>query len=253
MRGERVLMYSDWTLTKLLNRVSKFSTTKTHTYNKMACINSKPVLQKGNENLLEYKLSLPLHINFCNPKKMIELIEKKANEDEPIEWIYNGEYMGTFVIDEVSKSIENQIKGVIIYAVVNLNLLEVPQSKEYEAQKKEDVDLSEYEQYDETSDIMQNFSTEVKQSIKENMKNAVLTGIYSGNLTDASKELFNNVALSVANDIGQGAIVDMYANVKKYTDAITNNSPLSIQDTKNLAYQISNIPNLVLNSALRKG
>ena len=47
-------MFTEWTINTILNRLEDLTVKQVFKYNKQECINSKPVLQAGNEELKEY-------------------------------------------------------------------------------------------------------------------------------------------------------------------------------------------------------
>lgn len=241
----------EWTLTKIFNRIQVLNTKKTYSYNFMDRINSKPAIQAGNENLIEYNCFLPLHFQFCNPKKIIEMIEKYAESRQPFEWIYQGEYKGSFLITSIEKIIKNQIKGIILYAEITFNLLENPQEEDFLQQKTGTAVLDEYEQYDSNSSRFKEFSLNVKNSVMETMKEAVNTAVLSDNLSDAAKEILSTVTTDVTSDLTGVNVTEIYNKAEYYADIIQNNNGLNLSDANELASAITSIPGLMLNSALR--
>ncbi|MBQ2872315.1 phage tail protein [bacterium] len=244
-------MFAEWTLTKILSRVEISPVRKNYNFNKQERINTKPVLQAGNENLEEYACKLQLHVQFCNPRKIISLLEERAKSREPIEWIYNKEYKGLFVIDSIEKTVIKQIKNTILYAEINFNMVEFPQDEEFQQQKQGEADLSEVEQYSSTSNKLKDFAKKTKDSIVENLKETVVTSTISGNLSDAAKEIYSTVTEGVIKDIAGANITEMYNTAKYYADIVEQNSTLSFSDVQTLISAISSIPDLMINSALR--
>ncbi|MCD7780406.1 MAG: phage tail protein [Candidatus Gastranaerophilales bacterium] len=244
-------MFSEWTITKILNRVQVLSTIKEYNFNKLNCINSKPLLQAGNENLIEYKCFLPLHCNFCNPQNVIERLEDYAQTREPIDWVWNSEYMGMFVIDSIEKSVQNQIKGNIIYAELNFNLLEYPVDDNFLDQLTEEVDLSDVEQYTSSSNKFTAFAQTVKDSVVSNMQEAVTGSLLSDNLSTAAQSLLSTITDDICSDLSGFSITEIYNKADNYVDIISGSSSLTTSDITSLVSQVSSIPDLVLNSALR--
>lgn len=244
-------MLSEWTLTKILDRVEISQNKRNFTFNKQERINSKPVLQAGNENLAEYNCTLQLHVQFCNPKTIINMLENRAESREPIEWIYKKEYKGMFVIDSLEKTVIKQIKDTILYAELNFNLLEFPQDEDFEQQITGEADLSNVEQYSSKSNKIKDFAKKVKDSVSENLKETVMSGTISDNLSDSAKEIFSTVAGDVVNDITGGNITAIYNIAQSYADKIEGSSSFGFSDVKELIAAITSIPDMVMNTALR--
>lgn len=243
----------DIELTKILNKVQVLSTNKEYKYNKMECINSKPALQAGNENLTEYGILLQLHCMICNPKKIIEKIENYAASRQPFDWIYNGKYMGEFVIDSIEKNIEKQIKDLIVYAELTINLLENPTNKEFQEQINGKVDLSEFLQYEESSNFLKDFDNDIKTNIFTTIKNNIINGLETDNLSDVTKNFINTISSRIVADIENGNITEIYDTVSQYQDVVENSKVLSSSEIEKLTKQINLIPNLMLDTVLRSG
>lgn len=244
---------NQWTLTKVLNRAQITPKTKNYNYNKMPCTNSKPALQAGNKNLEEYKASIDLHYSFCNPKKIIELIYDKASSREPFDWLYNKEYKGCFVINEITQTQIKQLKDVILYAKIEFNFIEFPVDDEYKDQIENSNNLDEYSKYSENSSKLKDFGTTVKNSIVENIKDTISNAPLSDNLSDRAKEIFESVKLKVISDIASDSIINIYENVNSITKNISSENSLNFSDIQNLNEAIQSIPDLMLDSALRRG
>ena len=241
------MLFSEWSISKILKQAQIKNITKTYTYNQQDRINSQPVLQEGSENLREYPLFLQLHRQFCNPKEIIKTIEDYAASREAVEWVKDNEYMGSFVISSIDKLIKNEVKGIIIYAEVSFTLLENP--VEIEQQK---IDLDKYDKYSENSNKFKDFGLKVKDSITENIKETITSGTISDKLSDSAKEILSSVTNGVLNDISAGKITEIYNTCNNYTDIIENDKNLNFSDVKELAAAITSIPDLMLNSAMRK-
>lgn len=241
----------DIELIKILNKVQILSTNKEYNYNKMECINSKPALQAGNENLIEYRTLLQLHCMNCKPENIIKKIENYAENREPFDWIYNGKYMGEFVIDSIEKNIEKQIKDVIIYAELTVNLLENQTDKEFKEQIIGNTDLSGFLQYEENSTILKDFENDIKTNITDSITNNIINGIATNNMSETAINFLKMASNKIAKDIKNGKITDIYNTVYDYKNIIQNSTTLSKTDTDNLAEQINSIPEIMLNTCLR--
>lgn len=244
----------NYELNKMINRVQELSTKKEYTYNKMECINSKPALQAGNENLIEYNIKLPLHINFCDVEEWISIIEQQAQSREPFDWIYHGKYMGLFLIDSVEKSYQNRINDIVIYAEVSFNLLEVPVYEEFLEQIPLEIDLSEIEQYEENSNKFKSFAQKVKDAVVNSVKDAVATSFVSDNLTEASKEILSSSFEAIVGDFkNSNDITSIYTRVTELAKHINQNKAVDLADILTVNEIIKEIPLKALNASLRQG
>lgn len=246
------MLNAEFTLNKILNRLENLSFDKSRKYNKKECINSKPVLQAGSETLEEYRCELPLHVNFCNPKKVIDLLIKQSQSEEAFEWVYKGDYKGGFVIENVSVTVVTQVKDLIIFAKVNFNLIEKPKNEDFLQQITGEADYSSVETFSENSNRIKDFGSKVKESFVENMKSSVATSVMSGNITDTAYNLLNDTLLGVLNDIIGGNIVDVYSIIEEKTDEISAKVNLNSTDRAALVSALNSVPGLVLDSAIRK-
>ena len=245
-------MFEKWNMLKILNMIEAPSTKKEYTYNQMPCINSKPALQRGNENLLEYAVFLPLHFSFCNPKKVIETIKKCALNGDKIDWVYQKQYMGQFVINSVEKTLTKALKGTIIYAELNFNLLEVPPDPDFKAEGKGSM-IDETKAVSEKHPKIKELAAKVRVSAVESFKENVNTALLNTSLTDMGKELVRTVSNSVATDLTGVNVGDLYNTVGAYADAVKNNDNLSPAEALNVAQSIRAIPELMLDGSLRGG
>ena len=243
-------MLSEWTMTKLLNTAEVITTGKEYSYNKTDLINSKPALQTGNENLIEYPIALKLHISFCNPEKVIEMIEKYAQSRDVFEWVFYGKYMGEFFINSFQKKIITHFKGTIIYAEVNINLIENPDTKEFEEQKNNEVDLSDFEQHSENSSKLKDFAKKVKDSAIKNLKQTIIEGNISDNLSDAAKEVFSSVSNSVIQETIDKNISDIYSVTSNILENLNGTSTLNVSELEEICDLIKKMPDNIIKTAV---
>lgn len=242
----------DLELIKIFNRVRILSTNKIYKYNKQQGINSKPSLQRGNENLTEYKVDIQLHCMFCNPVKMIEKIDEYAKNRKSFDWIYHGKYMGDFVIDSVEKSIEQQIKENIIYARLRVNLVENPIDKTFKEQLIGQADISKYIQFDINSTVIQDFDKGIQNSILENIKNEILKNETEG-ISDKARQYINYIREEIIQDITKGDISNIYNRIWNYSEIVEKSNTFKVEESKEIEQEINKIPDAMLNSCLRNG
>lgn len=245
-------MNAEWTINTILNRIEDLTVSQVYKYNKQECINSKPSLQSGNEELKEYNCELKLHADFCNPKRIIDILKKQQESREAFEWIYRGEYKGSFVIERLEEQEISRLKDVLIFAKINFNLIEIPQELEFEQQKTGEADLSQYEQFSENSNRLKDFALQAKNLVTENLKNTVMNIALSENLSDSAIEIFEQVKNGVINNIENGNIADIYSDIQNYSNIIER-SNVETSDLKVLLTSINSIPQNILHSALIGG
>jgi len=218
----------------------------------MSSINSKPELQAGNEELLQYRLNLILHHSFCNPQKMLDLIKDYAKNRTSFEWIYKNKYMGDFVIDEIEEIITQSINDVVLSAEINFNLLENPLDSEYKEQILKTPDLSNFEQYSESSNKLSEFKNKIKSSINKNLQNAINSATLSDNLSDRAKEILSSATSGVLSDISGGNVTEIYSKLANIKDSLNNVNNIDYQDLTAIKDVITTIPDRITDSILRK-
>lgn len=86
--------------------------TNSYNYAEHPRINQKPMLQFLGENLQEQSIKLNFHTNFCTPEDEIKKVKTVAQKGTPLKFIKgNGEYIGIFVIAEITASTEQTTKN----------------------------------------------------------------------------------------------------------------------------------------------
>ena len=100
--------------------------TNSYNYAEHPRINQKPMLQFLGENLQEQSIKLNFHTNFCTPEDEIKKLKTVAKKGTPLRFIKgNGEYVGIFVISEISSVTEQASKeGYINSIQLDLKLRE---------------------------------------------------------------------------------------------------------------------------------
>ena len=102
-------------------------------------IGNKPLLQYMGKNLQEENIKLNFHSNFCEPEAELNKLIQVADKATPLKFIKgNGEYVGVFVIDEITQATEQAApEGDLISLQVELRLREYTGSipEENNAQK----------------------------------------------------------------------------------------------------------------------
>ncbi|MCD8024753.1 MAG: phage tail protein [Candidatus Gastranaerophilales bacterium] len=243
-------MLTNWTMTKILKLIEFPSTTKEYNFNQFSCINSKPSLQVGCENLLRFEINLPLYYSMCNPKKVIETIEDTAKSREPFDWVYQGRYMGQFVINNVSKSLNRVLKDTILFAEVTFSLLENPLPDEFLDQYETTVDLSNLTQYSSTSEALSAIVPTVKDTVLENFSSMLNSALNSDSLSDTAKNLGTSIVNEIVSDTFD--VANLYDTVSNYASSLSN-SALDDIDVTALSDFVTSIPDKLLDVSIRSG
>ena len=110
----------------LITYFDGLSSTSTYNFAQHERINNKPLFQFLGENLEEINIKLNFHSNFCKPETEIKKLKEATKERKPLRFIKgNGEYIGAFVIAEISKEIvQTSNEGSLISVQLELKLQE---------------------------------------------------------------------------------------------------------------------------------
>lgn len=119
----------------LITYFNGISETNSYNFAEHPRISQKPLLQYLGENLQEQDIKLNFHTSFCTPEVEIKKLKEVAKKGLPLKFIKgNGEYVGVFVISEISSVTEQASKeGYLTSVQIDLKLREftgkVPASK----------------------------------------------------------------------------------------------------------------------------
>ena len=242
-------------LEQVLNRTEKIEHSKSYNYIEQEAINGKSSIISGNETLKKYPLDIKLHHSFCNPQKVLDEIEEKAENREIINWFQHGKYIGDYVIDNYNVNSVQKINGVIIYAEISIELLENPDSiTEFEQNSKiipEDIDM---QIVSENSTKMKNFLDTVKDNLKHSAFNLVYNSVQKmdlPNLTDIKKQILNSVCSNMINEIKNSNLIKAGDIAKKYINQVSLLDSLTTEDKAIFTDIIGNLPNKLTNTAIR--
>lgn len=121
----------------ILSKVENLSTETEYGYSEQKAIGEKPSLVAKGEGLNRYSLPIKLHINYCDPDKIISGLEEIARNNEVFPYFQADNYVGEFVISKVAKNIIEQYNGKTFYAEIVVDLIEAAEKKEgYSQQTK---------------------------------------------------------------------------------------------------------------------
>lgn len=121
---------------ELITYFNGFDETVSYNYAQHDRIENKPILQFLGKNLIEENIKLNFHRNFCVPEDEIKRLVEVADKAEPLKFIKgNGEYIGVFVIEEISKTTEQTTpEGDLLSIQVDVHLKEytgkIPEKQE---------------------------------------------------------------------------------------------------------------------------
>lgn len=111
---------------ELITYFNGLSETQSYNFVQHERINQKPILQFLGLNLQEQDIKLNFHQSFCNPEDEILKLKEVASKGTPQKFIKgNGDYVGVFVITEISSVVEQtSSEGYIVSVQVELKLRE---------------------------------------------------------------------------------------------------------------------------------
>ena len=111
---------------ELITYFNGMNESQSYNYAQHERINQKPMLQFLGLNLQEQDIKLNFHAYFCTPEDEIKKLKDVANLGTPLKFIKgNGDYVGVFVITEITSVIEQATnEGDLISVQVDLKLRE---------------------------------------------------------------------------------------------------------------------------------
>lgn len=240
------------TLEQVFNRTETIECSNTFNYIEQDAINGKNSIISGNETLKKYPLLVKLHHSWCNPQSVIDEIEEKAKNREIINYFQKGKYIGDYVIDSYKINISQMLDNVIVYAEIEINLLENPDiTTEFEQQSKIIPNIS-LSVFSENSNKMKNFMKDAKTKIKNAVFNETISTLQSGRVSELSKigkRLFNSFENEIINEIKKKGLINVNSIVEKWTNRHID----FVTDAENeiIKNELLKIPNILTNYAIR--
>lgn len=238
---------------QILNRSESREFTKEYKYNEHEGIGGKPIISAGNENLKRFPLKIKLHASFCNPQKIIDEIEDKSKNRTNINYFQNRKYIGDYVIERYHANIVQTVQDVVLYAEVEIDLLENPSSiTEFKEQNKIEEISEVAETVEENSNIMKNFLVETKKAMKEGVIDAGINAIKNtdinqlSNLAKSSFEIISNNVLAEIKDFGLAEIYDKISSYTKNLQGVFENDEIAT-----IKRELERIPDTMFNTILR--
>ena len=238
---------------QILNRSESREFTKEYKYNEHEGIGGKPIISAGNENLKRFPLKIKLHASFCNPQKIIDEIEDKSKNRRNINYFQNRKYIGAYVIERYHANIVQTVQDVVLYAEVEIDLLENPSGiTEFKEQNKIEEISEVAETVEENSNIMKNFLVETKKAMKEGVIDAGINAIKNtdinqlSNLAKSSFEIISNNVLAEIKDFGLAEIYDKISSYTKNLQGVLENDEIAT-----IKRELERIPDTMFNTILR--
>lgn len=127
---------------EILDKIENCETETVYGYSQQKGIGQKPVPIYTGEELQTYSLNIKLHFDYCNPADIIARLKEKAKQQEVFSYFQDEKYIGEYVITKIGENILSKYQGVILYAEIVVDLLEVPQDEQetFEQQTKTEVE-----------------------------------------------------------------------------------------------------------------
>lgn len=245
---------AELTLEQIFNRTENLEYTKEYKYIEQQGITGKPSIVAGGENLKSFPLNIKLHYSFCNPQNIIDEIEEKAENREVINYFQNGKYIGDYVINRLHVNSEQKIDDVLIYAEIEVELLENPDSiTEFEQQTKTQPNITQ-QAVSANSNKMQKFLSNAKNLVVNGVYDSVVSALQSGDLSalgETGVKIFNTLQNSIISDIKAAGLNQAKPIVQKYLQNLNVSSVLTQAQTDTLKTELEKIPEKLIKSALR--
>lgn len=242
------------TLAQILNRSEKQEYDKEYKVIEQNGICGKPTIVAGSENLKRFNLPIKLHASFCNPQKIIDEIEEKAENREVINYFVNDKYIGDYVIERFRVNVSQTIKKAVFYAEIEINLVENPESiTAFEEQTIQTPEILQ-EVFEENSNVMKDFAKKSKEIIKQNITNAIVSVIETGSINGLSsigETILQNYSDNIIAEIKEKGlpfakeIADEYSSKVEDLDILEQDQIAIIQST------IAKIPEKMIDTSLR--
>jgi len=111
---------------ELITQFNGLTETISYNYAEHERIENKPLLQFVGKKLQEDNIKLNFHSSFCVPEDEIKKLVTVADKATPLKFLKgNGEYVGIFVIEEITSAVEQTNNdGGLISVQIELKLKE---------------------------------------------------------------------------------------------------------------------------------
>lgn len=242
------------TLAQILNRSEKQEYDKEYKVIEQNGIGGKPTIVAGGENLKRFNIPIKLHANFCNPQKIIDEIEEKAQKREAINYFVNDKYIGDYIIERFHVNVIQTIKKAVFYAEIELDFVENTESiTDFEEQTIQTPEILQ-ETFSENSNFMKDFENKAKEIIKQNITNAAVSVFETGSingLNSIGKTVLQNYSDNILDEIKEKGLPFAKEITDKYADKTAALEILNNEQIKIIQSTIGKIPDKMIDTVLR--
>lgn len=164
---------------------------------------------------------------ICNLQTVISEIEQKAKNRNVINYFQNGKYIGNFVITDFNVNIRQKTGNAILYAEIEINLLEKTENSTQNTLIQSVLV---------NSAVMRNFLVKAEKISLEN--------IFDKNKKSSAGQLMTKLKTSLIDEIQKNGLSDAVNITNKYLNSVN----LSEQNKQ----ELSAVPKRLVNTALRQ-
>ena len=234
------------TMNQILNMSERLEGSVDYSYNQHTGIGGKAQISPGNKSLERIPLRIKLHFSFCNPEKAINLVKDYADNNKEIEWFQSGKYIGTYVIASINKQIEQMHRDAIVFAQLDIELLESPQ-------EGNEFEPTETEQLKNVQTAKPSLVEQIKTTALKMVRDSVFTVLSTASLSDLSN-LGNMVAAelkqNIINEVELKGITSIYDSTAEAVKKIPLYNELTDDEKTAIQSFLEEIPNSMIDAAL---
>ena len=234
------------TINQILNMAERLDGSVDYSYNQHTGIGGKAQISPGNKTLEKIPLRIKLHMQFCNPEKAIKLVRDYAENNKEIEWYQSGKFMGTYVISSINRQIEQMHRDVIVFAQLDVELLESPHDEE-------EFDPTETEQLKNIQTAKPSLVEQIKQNALQAVKNSVMTTLTTAdlsNISDIGKIITGELKQNIINGVEQSGISSIYEKTYEAVQKVPLYKDLMEDEKLSIQNFLEQIPNSMIDAAL---
>lgn len=233
----------DITLIDILDKTENIKLSREFKYIEQQAIIGKASIVAGSENLKRYPLTIKLHSDFCNPQKIIDEVEAKGKAREAIQYFQGSKYIGAYVIESYNSTIVQKFNDVVIYAELELTLLEDSIHDEiFKPNEKKTVDLGDIASFDEGSINIQAIAPS-KERLSFAFDNAL--NKCSSALSGVEKAVGQRLTRAIIDDVKSVGVAKLFEVTNKTLDNVGPSTSYELQNA------IREVPKTALTSYLR--
>lgn len=234
------------TINQILNMAERLEGSVDYSYNQHTGIGGKAQISPGNKSLERIPLRIILHMQYCNPEKAIDLVKDYAENGREIEWYQSGKFLGTYVIASINRQIEQMHRDVIVYAQLDIDLLESPHDEE-------EYEPTDTEQLENIQTAKPSLVEQIKQNALQTVKDSVMTTLTTAdlsNISDIGKIVAGELKQNIINGIELSGIASVYDYTAEAVKKVPYYNDLSSDEKLLIQNFLEGIPNSMLDKAL---